>query len=156
MIRQKKLRSHMWREGRMLHDSFWGCMSTPTRLGDEENTVACPWLLFSVKGYLNPCPMMSLLKPLFSSINDNCWCHWSTGVFTPWWVHLRVNVSLLPAWVTLEKSMSLTFHTMPLGLNSLWGLAVLFRAELRQHGSQTGKVLGQTIYMKFLNLYRFS
>lgn len=68
----------------------------------------------------------------------------------------RVSLSLLPAWVILQQSMSLTFHTMPLGLDSVWGLAVLFRTELRPQGSQTGKVLRQTIYMQFLNPYRFA
>lgn len=60
MIRQKELLSHLCREGRMLRDSSWGSVSTPSRLGDEEHPVACPWALLSVKDYLNTCPMLCL------------------------------------------------------------------------------------------------
>lgn len=60
-----------------------------------------------------------------------------------------VNLSLLPVRATSEQSMRLASHTLPLGLDSLWGLAVLFRTELRPQGSQPGKLLEQTIYMQY-------
>ena len=158
MIRQKELLSHLCREGTMLWDSSWGSVSTSTRLGDEDPTVACPWALLSVKRYLKPCQMTSLLKPfvflqqwpLLMSLE-----HWSLFPMVgppPCWI------SLLPVRATTEQSMRLISHTLPLGLENLWGLVVPFRTELRCHGSKSGKLLEQAIYMQypqtFLEQYR--
>lgn len=142
-MRQPGQLSCLSREGRMLCDSSWGSASTSTRLGNEEHTVAFPQALLSVKGYLNPWPVMSLLKPfifiqqwpLLVSLQ-----HWS--LFPMVGPSPMVNPSVLPVRATSELSM----HLIPF----LWGQAAfgLCTAELRHQGSQPGKILEKTICMQ--------
>lgn len=153
MIRQKELLSHLCWEGRMLRDSSWGSVSTPTRLGNEEHS-GLPLGFALCQRVFDSLPNdISFEAIYFPSAMTTADVIGALESFPHGGSISMVNLSLLP-----EQSTHLASRTLPLGLDSLWGLAVLFRTELRPQGSQPGKLLEQTMYMQypqaFLKQYR--